>query len=174
MTRILFKRRRPRLRHQSLRPALQASARLHLAAPYFTLADPVLAAVKAGKSVQLLVGLNAATSPQALNRVHAIQGLAVRINRFHAKIYIFDNAALLGSSNLTDGGLYSNREAVICLDQDNDINAVEEIRALFLELWEDAQVLTNERFKRSHLPTKSQQSPTPISISKLPSDGPNP
>lgn len=131
------------------------SCRLHLAAPYFTLADPVLAAVRIGKSVQLLVGLNVATSPQALRQVHEVPNLAVRYltSRFHAKIYIFDDAALLGSSNLTDGGLISNREAVICLDRPDDLEAVEEIRALFFDLWESAQVLTTEKlgaFERAH------------------------
>ena len=66
-------------------------------------------------------------------------------NRFHAKIYIFDDVALLGSSNLTDGGLRSNREAVICLDQPEDSDAVDELRSLFLELWDSGNVLTKEK-----------------------------
>jgi len=120
---------------------------LSLAAPYFTHPDPLLAAVKKGKTIQLLVGLNAATSPDALRKVHEVPGLAVRYltSRFHAKIYIFDDAALLGSSNLTEGGLFANREAVICLDQPDDADAVEEIRALFAELWDAGQVLTREK-----------------------------
>lgn len=68
-------------------------------------------------------------------------------HRFHAKIYIFDDAALLGSSNLTDGGLRANREATIYLDLANDHDAVEELRALFAELWESARVLTDEILK---------------------------
>ncbi len=127
-----------------------ASSRLHLAAPYFTHADPILEAVKSGKSVQLLVGLNAATSPDDLRKVHEVPNLAVRYltSRFHAKIYIFNDTALLGSSNLTDGGLFSNREAVICLDQADDRETIEEIRALFLELWEAGQVLTREKLDK--------------------------
>jgi phosphatidylserine/phosphatidylglycerophosphate/cardiolipin synthase-like enzyme len=62
--------------------------------------------------------------------------------RFHAKIYVFDEAALVGSSNLTDGGLKADREATMCLDQPDDLDAIEEIRALFVELWESAHVLT--------------------------------
>jgi len=94
------------------------ASRLYLAAPYFTAADHVREAAKGGKSIQLIVGLNAATSPQALSQVVGIPNLAVRYltRRFHAKIYIFDDTALVGSSNLTDGGLVSNREAMICLD----------------------------------------------------------
>lgn len=131
------------------------SSQVYLAAPFFTLADPVLEAANKGKSIQLLVGLNAATSPRALRMVFGVPGIALRYltGRFHAKIYIFDDCALLGSSNLTDGGLKSNREAVICLDQPEDIEAVEDVRTLFLELWESAQVITKEKldaFARTH------------------------
>lgn len=51
------------------------SSRLHLAAPYFTQAEPILEAAKSGKSVQLLIGLNEATSPQALRKIHEVSGL---------------------------------------------------------------------------------------------------
>jgi len=134
---------------------IAGASQLSLAAPYFTLADPLLNAVKKGKTIQLLVGLNAATSPEALRKVHEVPGLAVRYltSRFHAKIYIFGETALLGSSNLTDGGLYSNREAVICLDRPDDADAIEDIRALFAELWDAGQVLTKEKlesFAKAH------------------------
>lgn len=143
------------------RSLIAGSARLHLAAPYFTYADPILAAAESGKTVQLLIGLNSATSPDALKRVHEVPNLAVRYltNRFHAKIFIFDHAALLGSSNLTDGGLLANREAVICLDQPEDQDTIEDIRALFLELWEAGQVLTREKldkFASVHRETRRQ------------------
>lgn len=143
------------------------ASRLYLAAPYFTHTAPILNAVKRGKSIQLLVGLNSATNPDALREVHEISGLSVRYltNRFHAKIYIFDDVALLGSSNLTDGGLYSNREGTICLDQPEDREIVEEIRALFLELWEAGQVLTREKldaFASAYKATR-RQGPDPDS-----------
>lgn len=126
---------------------IAGSSRLHLAAPYFTQADPLLEAARKGKSVQLLIGLNEATSPQALRKIHEVSGIAIRYltSRFHAKIYIFDKAALLGSANLTDGGLRANREAVITLDREEDAEALEEIRALFVELWDAGQVLTREK-----------------------------
>jgi hypothetical protein len=132
-----------------LKRLIEASSRLHFAAPYFTHAGPMLDAAKSGRSVQLLVGLNSTTTPEALKQVHEVPNLAVRYltSRFHAKIYIFEDAALLGSSNLTDGGLYSNREATICLDQPEDRESIEEIRSLFLELWEAGQVLTREKLE---------------------------
>lgn len=142
---------------------IAGASQLFLAAPYFTLAEPLLEAVKKGKTVQLLVGLNAATSPDALRKVHEVPGLAVRYltSRFHAKIYIFGETALLGSSNLTDGGLYSNREAVICLDRPDDADAIEDMRALFVELWDAGQVLTKEKlasFARAHAAARKNAS----------------
>ena len=149
------------------RLAAEAS-RHYLAAPYFTAADHVREAARGGKTVQLIVGLNTATSPQALSEIVGIPNLAVRYltHRFHAKIFIFDDTALVGSSNLTDGGLVSNREAMICLDQLEDTDTVEELQALFLELWNSAQVLTDEKleaFKQAHRETRRKE-PDPDSI----------
>lgn len=129
---------------------IEESSQIYLAAPYFTLPDPIIEAARKEKSIRLLVGLNTATSPKALKKVFEQPGIALRYftNRFHAKVYIFDNSALLGSSNLTDGGLISNREAVICLDQPEDREVIEEIRTLFLELWETADVVTREKLDR--------------------------
>lgn len=124
-----------------------SSTRIFLAAPYFTEPEPVFEALKFGSKVQLLVGLNSATNPLNLRKIFENKNVNIRYltNRFHAKIYIFDDVALLGSSNLTDGGLRSNREAVICLDQPEDADAVEELRSLFLELWDSGDVLTKEK-----------------------------
>lgn len=57
-------------------------------------------------------------------------------------MFIFDDTALVGSSNLTDGGLLQNREAVVQLNQTGDAETVESAKALFFELWEAAKVLT--------------------------------
>jgi hypothetical protein len=122
------------------------SSRLWVAAPYVTMTQDLLEGALNGKSVYLLVGLNVSTSPDALAKVHGIPNCEVRYftRRFHAKIYLFDNEALVGSSNLTDGGLKSNREAMIWVDQPDDLD---ELRALFNELWTSALVLTTEKLK---------------------------
>jgi PLD-like domain len=119
------------------------ASRLHLAAPFFTAADDVIAA-GAGKPVQLLVGLNSVTRPDALAAVMSARNITLRYfthRSFHLKIYLFDDSALLGSGNLTNGGLFANREADICLDQPEDFDAVQEIRVLFAEMWDAAKVL---------------------------------
>jgi phosphatidylserine/phosphatidylglycerophosphate/cardiolipin synthase-like enzyme len=125
---------------------MHKATRLHVAAPYVTETKDLVEAAKSGTVINLLVGLNGSTSPQVLSLVHGVPNIAVRYltHRFHAKIYIADSSALLGSSNLTDGGLRSNREATIYLDQPDDLESIEDIRGLFMELWDSANVLTSE------------------------------
>ena len=126
------------------RSMVQKSTHLWIAAPYVTMTGDLLDAATGGKSVFLLVGLNASTTPKALSSIHGLPNCAVRYftRKFHAKIYLFDNEALVGSSNLTDGGLLSNREATIRVDRPDDLD---ELRALFNELWDSAQVLTTDK-----------------------------
>jgi phosphatidylserine/phosphatidylglycerophosphate/cardiolipin synthase-like enzyme len=125
------------------------SRNLFLAAPYFNYEAPVIEASKQGKAVDLLIGLNKSTSPQSLGAVFSLQRVKVRYftRHFHAKLYIFDYAALVGSANLTDAGMNTNREGVICFDGEDDREAIEEARTLFNELWRDANVLTADRLK---------------------------
>jgi hypothetical protein len=83
--------------------------------------------------------------------VHSEPNIRIRYyahQRFHAKIYLFDAAAMLGSSNLTDGGLQANREATIVLEDTDDPDAIVELRGVFKELWDFAAVLTDDVLKR--------------------------
>ena len=55
--------------------------------------------------------------------------------------------------------MLSNREATIRLDVEEDADAIEEIKALFAELWEAAHVLTDEKlktFRQSWLSVRAQ------------------
>ena len=65
--------------------------------------------------------------------------------RFHAKLYVFDGEALLGSSNLTQGGMLLNREATIAISDEIDLL---EARRLYSDLWNDAKTLTAEKLKQ--------------------------
>jgi hypothetical protein len=145
-----------------------SSSRLYLAAPYFTKGNLITGIAQPGKSIQLLVGLNPSTSPEALSLAKNCANVSIRFltRRFHAKIFIFDDAALLGSSNLTDAGFLANREAVICLDKAEDADAIREVRALFLELWESASVLTDTILRDFKLACDSirRQGPDPESV----------
>jgi hypothetical protein len=129
------------------RQMIAASKMIWVAAPYVTEIDELLKAQSAGKAVQLIVGLNDCTSPDALSRIHGLPNFAIRYftRRFHAKLYVFDDQALVGSSNLTQGGLTLNREANIRVDSEVELD---ELRELFSELWEDAHVLTAEKLAK--------------------------
>lgn len=120
---------------------------LFVASPFVTITDELAAAAEQGKNVSLLAGLNRATDPKALRAVFGIPNLGIRYynHRFHAKIYLFDTCALIGSSNLTDGGMKSNREATALV---TDSEQLEEVRALSQELWSGAPVLTSETLSK--------------------------
>jgi hypothetical protein len=49
---------------------VRKSTRLWIAAPYVTMTQELLEGAVSGKSVYLLVGLNASTSPEALSKIH--------------------------------------------------------------------------------------------------------
>jgi len=127
------------------------ATQIAIAAPYVTENGELVRAARSGKRVDLLVGLNTVTCPEALSAAHREPNIRIRYyahRRFHAKIYLFDTAALVGSSNLTEGGLQLNREATIILDDSEQPEAIVELRAVFAELWEFAPVLTDDTLKR--------------------------
>ncbi len=123
---------------------LQVSQTAFLAAPYYTYYEPILEAAEAGAKIDLLIGLNPATNPNAIRKVFGHANVKVRYftNFFHAKIFVFDETSLLGSSNLTGGGMMKNREAVVYLNTEDHGDEIDEVRALFSELWDAAAILT--------------------------------
>lgn len=133
-----------------------AASQISIATPFVTRADELIGAAKAGKRVDIIVGLNAATSPAAVGDLLPEPNIRVRYyahRRFHAKIYLFDTAAMIGSSNLTDGGLLVNREATITLSDSDDADTIAELRQIFAELWNHAAILTDDvlaRFNDAH------------------------
>jgi hypothetical protein len=125
---------------------IRRSNEVLIAAPYVTETQQLVAAAQAGKKISLIVGINECTSPAALSALIELPNCVVRYftGGFHAKIYVFDEAALVGSSNLTYPGLHSNREATLLVEDSEDLD---EVRRLFSELWENAQTLTPDKLK---------------------------
>lgn len=124
---------------------LETASVLRLAAPYFNRSDEIIKAARRGATVQLLVGLNSATHPNELAKVHAEPNCTVHYftDGFHSKVFIGDdNQAMVGSANLTQGGLVQNREATITLDQPHDEARIASLLLHFAELWNDAAILT--------------------------------
>jgi hypothetical protein len=131
--------------------SVSGSTQISVMSPFVTRVDDLIEAAKSGKRVDLLVGLNSTTSPAALSKAHQQHGIQVRYyahHRFHAKVYLFDTAAIIGSSNLTDAGLMYNREATIVLNDGDDAEDIVDLRAIFEELWDAAPILTDDVLKR--------------------------
>ena len=84
----------------------------------------------AGKEIKLYVGVDLnATSKEALEKLleHGIETYVIYSPNniiYHPKIYAFEGAeikrAIIGSSNLTESGLFQNIEASVCVDFDTD------------------------------------------------------
>lgn len=117
-----------------------------LASPFFSTYDPVRALTKHGCRVQLLVRLCSITPPTMLREALADPLVTVRYytsREFHAKLYIIDDVALVGSANLTNAGLMSNREVSVVLRKDRD-PAFDELPGMFNLFWDYADVMTPE------------------------------
>lgn len=115
-----------------------------LAAPFFTTPEPINALTDKGCQVFLVVRFSPATHPAALKS--ALENPLVKVRyytdqKFHTKLYVIDDVALVGSANLTDSGLKSNRELSVVLRQDRDA-AFQQLPTVFDELWNYADVLT--------------------------------
>jgi hypothetical protein len=137
-----------------------------LACPFFTTAQPIELLRQADCSqIRLLVRLCEATSPQALLSARAMEGVQIRYftaSTFHAKFYILGRRALVGSANLTGGGLRQNRELSVEIGPEDEL--FDELPALFDELWNAAGVLTDDAMRRFEIWRRSNhpQEPTPI------------
>ena len=117
-----------------------------LAAPFFTTTDPIDALTEKGCEVRLIVRFSPVTTPEALRG--ALENPRVKIRyftdvKFHTKLYVVDDVALIGSANLTEKGLKANRELSVLLRQDRD-EAFYELPGIFDDLWNDADVLSEE------------------------------
>lgn len=132
-----------------------------LAAPFFTTNDPIRALTDKGCDVRLIIRFSPITTPQALRQALENPGVKTRYftdSKFHTKLYIIDDMALVGSANLTHDGLQSNRELSVLLRQDRD-DAFNALRGLFDELWNDADVLNEEVLREYEKAFKSKEKP---------------
>lgn len=116
-----------------------------LASPFFTKTspDPIEELTRKGCDVQLIVRFSPATTPEALQGAFNNKNVRVRYftdTTFHTKLYIIDDVALVGSANLTQGGLLGNRELSVLLKRDRD-EAFKDLCGIFSRLWNDADVL---------------------------------
>lgn len=133
----------------------------YLAAPFFTTNAPIKALTDKGCDVRLIIRFSPITTPQALRQAFENPRVKIRYftdSKFHTKLYIVDDKALVGSANLTHDGLQANRELSVLLRQDRD-DAFNELRGLFDDLWNDADVLNEEILREYEKAFKSKDKP---------------
>lgn len=92
--------------------------------------DQLLTFREAGGKIKLYLGVNLnATSKEALEKLleHEIESYVIYSPNniiYHPKIYAFTGdvttRAIIGSSNLTESGLFQNLEASVCIDFESD------------------------------------------------------
>ena len=96
--------------------------------------------------VRMVVRLGYPTKPEALMALIKNRNIEIRYYSdptFHPKLYIFgDKIALVGSANLTSFALNTNQEVVVSIDSEDP--RFNELKSLFSDYWNEAQVLTSE------------------------------
>ncbi len=118
----------------------------YLACPFFSTYEPIQKLTAQGCKVRLIVRLCSITPPPVLRRALDDKLVTIRYftsRDFHAKLYIVDGHALVGSANLTGSGLYSNREISVVLQKDRD-PAFDSLPGLFNLFWDFGDVLNEE------------------------------
>lgn len=123
--------------------------------------DPINSLTDKGCDVRLIVRFSPITTPEALREAFENPRVKVRYftdAKFHTKLYIIDDVALVGSANLTQSGLLANRELSVLLKQDRD-EAFYALPGLFDDLWNDADVLNEEVLREYKNAFKSREKP---------------
>ena len=117
---------------------------VYISVAFFTEQNIVERIVKNGCHVRLVVRLGFPTQPDALEQLMGNSEIEIRYftdTAFHPKLFLFGNqAALVGSANLTRSAVTSNQEVVVLLGPEDE--RLNELASLFSEYWSQAKVLT--------------------------------
>jgi hypothetical protein len=123
---------------------------IYLASPFFSEDTLITGLLDKGIFTRLIVRLGPSTSPIALGHIFDRENIQIRYFTsplFHSKLYIFgDTVALVGSANLTQSGIQSNRE--ICVAITSEDERFERLQSLYQSYWNEAEVLSSERLAR--------------------------
>jgi len=129
---------------------LEGAAQISIASPFFSNSDLIEEVMKGGRTVRLIVVLGPATSPVSLQRLITRSNIHIRYftsSAFHSKLYIFgDKSALVGSANLTQSGMNSNRE--ICVEIPREDEAFDSLVLLFQSYWSQANALDADALQK--------------------------
>jgi HKD family nuclease len=119
---------------------------IFIASAFFTEIDVIKKFLEQHCHIRIIVRLGFPTSPTALGQLLQSDNIEARFytsHSFHPKLYIFgDKNALVGSANLTRSAILTNQEIVVGISSGD--TRFDELSQLFLEYWDEAEVLTNE------------------------------
>lgn len=122
------------------------ASQAYLASPFVSTFKPIKLLTERGCNVRLLVRLCSITPPQVIRQALADPNVTLRYytsRSFHAKLYIIDDIALVGSANLTESGLMTNREVSVVLRKERD-PSFDDLPAMFNLFWDYADTMTPE------------------------------
>jgi len=129
---------------------VEGVAQISIASPFFSNSDLIEEVMKGGRTVRLIVVLGPATSPVALQKLITRSNIHIRYftsSAFHSKLYIFgDKSALVGSANLTQSGMNSNRE--ICVEIPREDESFDTLVSLFQSYWSQAEALDADALRK--------------------------
>lgn len=129
---------------------LEGVTQISIASPFFSYSELVEEVLHGGRNVRLIVVLGPATSPVHLQRLINRANIHIRYftsSAFHSKLYIFgDKTALVGSANLTQSGMNSNRE--ICVEIPREDESFDNLVLLFQSYWSQAEALDADTLQK--------------------------
>jgi phosphatidylserine/phosphatidylglycerophosphate/cardiolipin synthase-like enzyme len=119
---------------------------IFIASAFFTEIDVINMFLAKQCHLRIVVRLGFPTSPYALEQLLKNDNVEARFytnHSFHPKMYIFgDKNVLVGSANLTRSAILTNQEIVVGIGSDDE--RFDELTQLFLEYWDEAEVLNIE------------------------------
>ena len=119
---------------------------IYIAVAFFTEENVVKEFLENNCNVRMVVRLGYPTKPEALRALIKNPNIEIRYysdQSFHPKLYIFGGEiAFVGSANLTFSALQTNQEVVVSIDPEDP--RFNELKSLFSDYWNEAQVLTSE------------------------------
>lgn len=114
----------------------------------------------------LIIRLDYGTDAESLEKIFNNPNIDIRFftgNSFHPKFYIFGNrVAFLGSSNFTHKGLTTNNEINVKFDSEEPI--FDELKSIFWDYWEEAEVLTKDTLDKFKTIVKNCKNPEPFRL----------
>lgn len=126
------------------------NTQIYIATAFFSDADLAIKMTENNCTIMLIVRLDYGTNPDSLEKIIDNPNIDIRFftgNSFHPKFYIFGNrVAFVGSSNFTHKGLTTNNEINVAFDSEEPI--FEQLKTVFWDYWEEAEVLTKEKLKK--------------------------